>query len=59
MAQSQSDFDLSKTILQPPCPMCAAPMWLVRLTPFKPDHDQRTFKCQVCDHTESVVTKFK
>jgi hypothetical protein len=59
MAQSETAGDSPKTLLQPPCSACGAPMWLVRLTPFKPDHDQRTFKCQVCNHTESVVTKFQ
>jgi hypothetical protein len=59
MAQSQSSFDEPKDILQPPCPSCGLPMWLVLLTPFTADHDMRTFKCQLCEHTESVAVKFK
>jgi len=34
-------------------------MWLVRLSSFDDDHDLRTFKCQVCEHTESVKVKFR
>jgi hypothetical protein len=59
MTQSQPVWDAPKTTLQPPRPTCGVPMWLVRLTPFKDDHDLRTFKCQVCDHTESRAVKFR
>ena len=59
MAQPEPTADSLKTILQPPCPTCRAPMWMVGVLSFKMDHDLRTFKCQVCDHTESVVTKFR
>ena len=44
---------------QPPCPTCGNPMWLMRLSAFDADHDLRTFKCQVCGYTDSVVVKFK
>ena len=39
--------------LQPPCPLCGNPMWLTRLTAYRDAEELRTFKCQVCDHTES------
>ena len=45
--------------LQPPCPTCGVPMWLIRLSKFDEDQDLRTFKCQVCERTESMVVKFK
>ena len=44
--------------LRPPCPKCGAPMWLMRLSAFDA-HDLRTFKCQVCEHTESMAVKFR
>jgi|KBSSwiStaDraftv2_1062776.scaffolds.fasta_scaffold5919682_1 hypothetical protein len=44
---------------QPPCPTCGNPMWLMRLSKFNDTHDLRTFKCQVCMHTESNVVEFK
>jgi hypothetical protein len=34
-------------------------MWLMRLSAFDADHDLRTFKCQVCGYTDSVVVKFQ
>ena len=36
-------------------------MRMVRLSlsAFDDDHDLRTFKCQVCEHTESMKVKFK
>jgi hypothetical protein len=30
-------------------------MWLVRLSAFDEGQDLRTFECQVCEHTESMV----
>ena len=59
MAQSQSSSDETKSILQPPCPTCGAPMWLVRSYAIDAEHDLRTFKCQVCEHTESMKVKFR
>ena len=44
-------------MLQPLCPTCGVPMWLIRLSKFEADSDLRTFKCQVCEHTESTVVK--
>ena len=59
MAQSQPVSDERKTLLQPPCPKCTAPMWLVQLSKVDSEHDLRTFECKVCDHTESKIIKFK
>ena len=41
------------------CPTCGNPMWLMRISPFDDVHDLRTFKCQVCERTESAAIKFK
>jgi hypothetical protein len=43
----------------PSCPLCGRKMWLSRIEPEKPDHDRRTFECATCNHSESVVVKFK
>jgi hypothetical protein len=55
----QPTSDSPKIALQPPCPSCAAPMWLVRHKAFMPDHGLHTFECQVCGHSESIVLKFR
>jgi transposase-like protein len=44
--------------LQPPCPICGKPMWLIRLGKFDDSKDLRTFRCQVCLHTHSKVVSF-
>jgi len=59
MPQSQSDAGSRKPELQPPCPTCGNPMWLIRLSQFDGDRDLRTFECQVCEHIESSVAQFK
>jgi hypothetical protein len=33
------------------------PMWLTRLSKFDDANDLRTFKCQVCEHIETIVAK--
>ena len=45
--------------LQPRCPTCGVPMWLIRLTQDGQYQDLRTFRCQTCDRVESTVVKFK
>ena len=37
---------LQQEIAHPRCARCGAPMWLTRIEPYEPDHDQRTFECQ-------------
>jgi hypothetical protein len=44
---------------RPLCPKCARLMWLARIEPDKPDHDRRTFECCECDHTDTVVVKYR
>lgn len=47
------------TIDRPPCPVCATPMWLCRIAPHKPDHDERTFECPVCETEHMAVVKYR
>lgn len=47
------------TIDRPPCPTCATPMWLTRISPHKPDHDERTFECPVCEIEHMAVVKYR
>ena len=52
MAQFHSVSDSRKTILQPPCPHCGLPMWLVDVqhpVPGDLSKDKLYFECQVCD----------
>jgi hypothetical protein len=45
---------------QPPCPKCAAGMWLARIEPTdKPDYDLRTFECPRCEYSETMMVKYK
>jgi len=45
---------------RPNCSKCGTKMWLTRVEPpDKPDHDVRTFECPECDHSETVVVKFR
>jgi DNA-directed RNA polymerase subunit RPC12/RpoP len=39
----------------PKCPQCGAQMGLARVTPDKPDRDQRTFDCPKCNHSIAEV----
>ena len=44
----------------PPCPKCGGPMWLACIEPAdKPDYDQRTLECPQCEHSETLMVKFK
>ena len=59
VAQSQPTASPPQRDLQPPCPTCGLPMWLVRRSSIDDDRDLRTFKCQVCEHTESAIIQFR
>jgi len=59
MAQPISIPEKANTTFQPPCPKCGHPMWLVRLDPYDREHDERTFECNVCAHSQSEVVKFR
>ena len=53
----KEDFARPKTpIPHTDCPKCNAPMYLVRSTSDRLDHDTRTFECSKCGHsaTESL-----
>jgi hypothetical protein len=53
-------FDAAKPVMdRTRCPECGARMCLDRVEPDKPDHDRRTFGCPRCQHTESVVVKYR
>jgi hypothetical protein len=43
----------------PDCPKCGAPMWLARIEPYEPDHDQRTFECQACSNITTEIVKYR
>jgi transposase-like protein len=43
-----------------PCPKCKSPMWLARIEPSeRHDYDQRTFECPKCEHSETMLVKFR
>jgi DNA-directed RNA polymerase subunit RPC12/RpoP len=41
------------------CAKCGAPMWLTRIEPYEPDHDQRMFECQACSNTIIEIVKYR
>ena len=52
--------DPPKPIDLPPCSKCGGTMWLTRIEPAdKADHDLRTLECQRCEHSETLMVKFK
>lgn len=52
--------DPPSPIDQPPCLNCGGRMWLARIEPTdKPDYDQRTFECPRCEHSETMMVKYK
>ena len=58
--QQSHIYDPPKPIDLPPCPRCGGQMWLTRIEPTdKPDYDQRTLECHRCEHSESMIVKFK
>ena len=50
---------LQQEIEHPHCAWCGAPMWLIRIEPYEPDYDQRTFECQACGHNKTEIVKFR
>ena len=46
-------------IPHPDCPKCGTPMWLARIEPDEPNYDRRTYECAECDHSTTVVVKYK
>jgi hypothetical protein len=56
-----SEYTLENTPInaRPDCPQCAAQMYLARIVPEKPGFDLRTFECPLCEHSETIVVRFK
>ena len=46
-------------IEHPECAKCGAAMWLTRIEPYEPDHDQRTFECQACGNSTTEIVKHR
>ena len=46
-------------IEHPDCAKCGAPMWLMRIERYEPDHDQRTFECQACGASTTEIVKYR
>jgi hypothetical protein len=59
MTRYQPATAYSDAIVRPPCTKCGTVMLLARIEPDKPGHDLRTFECPKCEHSESVVIKFR
>jgi hypothetical protein len=57
MPESQVPPDNAQ-MLEPPCPMCGAPMKLMRVEPAEPGHDLRMFECK-CGHSETREVAYK
>jgi hypothetical protein len=49
----------SASITRPPCAECGTAMMLARIEPDVADHDLRTFECPKCEHSQSLVVKYK
>jgi ribosomal protein S27AE len=48
------------SVERPACPQCGWPMWIARIEPTdNADHDQRTFECPRCDHSEVRIVKYR
>ena len=48
-----------QAIEHPNCARCGAPMWLIRIEPYEPDRDQRSFECQACGNTKIEIVKLR
>ena len=59
MGQFHFWMSTPQVIERPACPKCGNRMMLARIEPDKPGHDKRTFECFDCNHSESVVVKYK
>jgi transposase-like protein len=44
---------------RPLCPHCKLDMWLVRLKLIDSEWNERTFECESCRRSESVIAKFR
>jgi transposase len=59
MSHSQAFDPIIPPTEKPHCSRCGALMGLASVEPGKPDHDQRTFKCPECEHSETFDVKFR
>jgi hypothetical protein len=59
MTFSEYTLENTRTNARPQCQMCAAQMYLERITLAEPGFDLRTFKCPRCQHVETAVVKFE
>ena len=49
----------SDSLVRTQCPKCGVKMWLSRIEPAEPGHENRTFECPECQHELSTVVKFE
>jgi hypothetical protein len=42
-----------------PCPKCQTPMRLGLIEPDRPNHEQRTYRCDSCGHSETKTVKYR
>jgi hypothetical protein len=59
MALHQSPASYSDPKMRPPCAKCNTTTMLTRIVPESPGYDRRTFECPKCEHSESMVFKYK
>ena len=59
MSQSLYATAPSLIINTPLCATCRTAMMIILIEPEKPDHDRRTYECSQCEHSESVVVKYR
>ena len=59
MQQHSYIQQLQQEIEHPRCTRCGAPMWLARIEPYEPDHDQRTFECPACGKSTTEIAKHR
>jgi predicted RNA-binding Zn-ribbon protein involved in translation (DUF1610 family) len=55
---TDTSIGIAIAIACPECPKCGTQMMLARVMPESPGHEQRTFECPMCEHSESVLVKF-
>lgn len=58
MPQSNIFDPIIPPIERPTCKNCGGLMWLARIEPGEPGHDQRTFECPECENSETLDVEF-
>ena len=59
MPQVQPNFFLDTRFTDQDCPKCGGQMALARILPAGIDTERRTSECPTCDHSQSVVVRYK